>query len=164
MSKVSSEQFDITGIRVQPGACVVLVGTEWNADVVDELENGARKVLDQFPVTVISFRVPGAVELGFGVKKFWDLHKDGVSRPSAFIVLGCVIRGGTPHFDYVCQAVTASVVQLNMQLPVPTIFGVLTVDNHLQAVERLGGGQGHKGQEAATTALKMITLEDSFNI
>lgn len=164
MSKISSEQFDIAGIRVQPGACVVIAGTEWNADIVEELEKGARKILDQFPLTIISFRVPGAVELGFGVKKFWDLHCEGPNRPSAFIIFGCVIRGDTPHFDYVCQAVTSSVSQLNLHLPVPTIFGVLTVNNHMQAVERISEKSGHKGEEAAITALKMMNLADSFPI
>ena len=67
-----------------------------------------------------------------------------------------MIRGDTPHFDYVCKAVTDGVVQLNLLLPVPTIFGVLTVDNELQAKERIGGKHGHKGEEAAVTAVKMI--------
>jgi 6,7-dimethyl-8-ribityllumazine synthase len=75
------------------------------------------------------------------------------------VALGCVIRGDTPHFDYVCKAVTDGVVQLNLLLPVPTIFGVLTVDNELQAKERIGGKHGHKGGEAAITALKMINLK-----
>ncbi len=164
MSKVSSHQFDIAGIRVEPGACIVIVSTEWNADVVEELEKGARKVLSQFPLKVVSFKVPGAVELGFGVKKFWELHKDSPDRPSAFVTFGCVIQGDTPHFTYVCEAVTNSVVQLNLLLPVPTIFGVLTVNNHMQAVDRIGGGNGHKGEEAAITALKMISLGNSFGI
>jgi 6,7-dimethyl-8-ribityllumazine synthase len=67
-----------------------------------------------------------------------------------------VIRGDTPHFDYVCKAVTDGVIQLNLLLPVPTIFGVLTVDNELQAKDRIGGKHGHKGEEAAVTAIKMI--------
>jgi len=73
-----------------------------------------------------------------------------------------VIRGGTPHFDYICQAVTDGVLQLNLNLPVPTIFGVLTVDNEEQAKERIGGKHGHKGVEAAITAIKMISLDQSF--
>ena len=77
-------------------------------------------------------------------------------KPDAFIALACVIRGDTPHFDYVCKAVTDGVVQLNLLLPVPTIFGVLTVDNEDQAKERIGGKHGHKGEEAAVTAVKMI--------
>jgi len=75
--------------------------------------------------------------------------------------LGCVIRGGTPHFDYVCKAVTEGVLQLNLTLDVPTIFGVLTVDNEEQARERIGGIHGHKGEEAAITAIKMILLTQS---
>jgi 6,7-dimethyl-8-ribityllumazine synthase len=76
--------------------------------------------------------------------------------------LGCVLRGDTPHFDYVCKAVTDGVVQLNLMLPVPTIFGVLTVDKQQQADERIGGVHGHKGEEAAMTALKMIQVMHTF--
>ncbi|HUR11357.1 MAG TPA: 6,7-dimethyl-8-ribityllumazine synthase, partial [Flavitalea sp.] len=133
-----------------------IVRTAWNATVVDELERGARKILDQYQIKKVKvLTVPGAIELPFGVKNFWELAKKK-SRPDAFVVLGCVIRGGTPHFDYVCRAVTDGVVQLNLQLPVPVIFGVLTVDNELQATERIGGSQGHKGEEAALSALQMI--------
>jgi 6,7-dimethyl-8-ribityllumazine synthase len=73
-----------------------------------------------------------------------------------------VIRGDTPHFDYVCKAITDGVVHLNMHLPVPTIFGVLTVENEQQAKERIGGKHGHKGEEAGITAIKMISLVRSF--
>ena len=83
-------------------------------------------------------------------------------KPDAFIALGCVIRGGTPHFEYVCKAVTDGVMQLNLLLPVPTIFGILTVDNEEQAKERIGGIHGHKGEEAAITAIKMISVNQSF--
>ena len=72
------------------------------------------------------------------------------------------VRGDTPHFDYVCKAVTDGVVQLNLSLPVPTIFGVLTVDNQQQIDERTGGKHGHKGEEAAVTAIKMIALKQSY--
>ena len=73
-------------------------------------------------------------------------------------MLGAVIKGGTPHFDYVCNIVAESTVQLNLQLTVPVIFGVLTLNNEAEAYERLGGIHGHKGEEAALTALQMITL------
>jgi 6,7-dimethyl-8-ribityllumazine synthase len=72
--------------------------------------------------------------------------------------LGTVIRGDTPHFDYVCKAVTDGVLQLNLSLDVPVIFGVLTLENEQQALERVGGKHGHKGEEAAVTAIKMIAL------
>ena len=78
--------------------------------------------------------------------------------PDAYITLGAVIRGDTPHFDYVCKNITDGVLQLNLSLDVPVIFGVLTVDNEQQAIERMGGKHGHKGEEAALTALKMIAL------
>ena len=80
-----------------------------------------------------------------------------------FIALGCVLRGDTPHFDYVCKAITDGIVQLNLALPVPTIYGILTVDNQQQIDERTGGKHGHKGKEAAVTALKMIALKNSFS-
>ena len=73
-----------------------------------------------------------------------------------------MIRGGTPHFEYVCQSVTNGIVHLNLHLPVPVIFGVLTVNDEKQAMERIGGKHGHKGEEAALTALKMIALLKSF--
>ena len=83
-------------------------------------------------------------------------------RPKAFIGLGCVIRGDTPHFDFISKAVTDGIMQLNLLLPVPTIFGVLTVNNHQQAVERIGGKHGHKGEEAALTAIKMMAIQASM--
>ncbi len=146
-----------TGIH-KKNACIVLVKTEWNADIVDELEKGCREKLEVFKVKkVITITVPGAIEIPFAIKSYWD--KVGKKKkPDAFVALGCVIRGDTPHFDYVCKAVTDGVVQLNLLLPVPTIFGVLTVDNELQAKERIGGKHGHKGEEAAMTAVKMINL------
>ena len=140
-------------------ACIVIVRTEWNADIVDKLEAGCRKVLESYRVTEIcTITVPGAFEIPFGIKHYWDAHKYKDDRPCAFVALGCVIRGDTPHFEYVCQAATQGVLQLNLSLPVPVIFGVLTVDTPEQANERLGGKHGHKGEEAAITALKMVGL------
>jgi 6,7-dimethyl-8-ribityllumazine synthase len=72
------------------------------------------------------------------------------------------LRGDTPHFEYVCRAVTDGVLQLNLSLPIPTIFGILTVDNQQQADERTGGKHGHKGEEAAVTAMKMIAVKKTF--
>ncbi len=166
MAEVSNSrllQID-TGILSQD-ACVVIVRTEWNAAIVDELEAGCVRVLKQQEVVDFkTIEVPGAVEIPFAVKKYWDIHKYRDDRPRAFIVLGCVIRGDTPHFDYVCRSVTDGVTQLNLSLPVPTVFGVLTVDTEEQAHERLGGRHGHKGEEAAITALKMIRMVASLSV
>jgi 6,7-dimethyl-8-ribityllumazine synthase len=94
------------------------------------------------------------VEIPFAIQQCWANN----NSPTAFIALGCVVRGGTPHFDYVCQSVTSGVTDLNLTMQVPVIFGVLTVDTMEQARERIGGVHGHKGEEAAITALKMMVL------
>jgi 6,7-dimethyl-8-ribityllumazine synthase len=133
---------------------VVLVKTEWNADIVDELENGCLKVFSEYNIQTKTIVVPGAIEIPFAIQQYAANH----SALSAFIALGCIIRGGTPHFEYVCQSVTHGVTQLNLSLSVPVIFGVLTLDTLEQAKERTGGTHGHKGEEAAITAIKMMIL------
>jgi 6,7-dimethyl-8-ribityllumazine synthase len=167
MAEVSnSNLYDIdAGILKVQDACVVIVRTEWNARITDELEAGCRKILSEQQVgSVTTITVPGAFEIPFGIKAYWESAKYWNHRPAAFIALGCVIQGDTPHFDYVCKAVTDGVVQLNLTLPVPTIFGVLTVLSEQQANDRLGGSHGHKGAEAAITALKMIALQRSMRV
>ncbi len=161
MAKPENNLFNIdTGI-LQKDACIIIVRTEWNAVIVDKLEEGCKKILDQYKMKNYKLvYVPGAFEIAFAIKSFWDSAK--LDKPQAFIALGCVLRGDTPHFEYVCKAVTDGVVQLNLVLPVPVIFGVLTVDDQQQADERTGGEHGHKGEEAAITALKMIALQQSF--
>jgi 6,7-dimethyl-8-ribityllumazine synthase len=148
-----------TGTLSAKGACIVIVRTDWNPVIVDELEKGCRKVLKKKGVdTVETLHVPGAVEIPFAIRTYWDRMKYRDDRPMAFIALACIIRGDTPHFDYVCRAVTDGIVQLNLNIPVPTIFGVLTVNTEQQARERIGGKHGHKGEEAALTAIQMTEL------
>lgn len=156
MSANSNSLLNTTGIQIPKGACVVLVRTEWNPAIVDALEEGCIKVLRAHNITYKTVTVPGAFEIPFGIKRYWEQHKYKDDKPHAFIALGCVLRGDTPHFDYVCTAVTDGIVQLNLTLPVPTIFGILTVNNQQQADERIGGKHGHKGEEAAITAIKML--------
>lgn len=162
MAEVSKSNLLSTGISDIEGACVVIVRTEWNAEIVGALEAGARAELEKAGALCRVITVPGAFEIPFGIRAYWDLHKYRDDKPRAFIALGCVLRGDTPHFEYVCRAVTDGVLQLNMTLPIPTIFGVLTVDNQQQADERIGGKHGHKGAEAAITALKMIAVKKTF--
>ncbi len=161
MADISNSSLFSTGTGILPkDACVVLVKTEWNERVVDELENGCHRVFEQYGIT--DFRtlvVPGAVEIPFTIQRCFNISG---KKPDAFIALGCVVRGGTPHFEYVCNMVTEGITQLNLTLPVPTIFGVLTVNTDEQANERIGGIHGHKGEEAAITALKMIALNRSL--
>lgn len=151
-----------TGILNIEDAFLVLVKTEWNAAIVDELEKGCIAVLKKNKIKkIVTIVVPGSLEIPFAINNYWE-NTTKKNKPDAFIALGCVIRGGTPHFDYVCKGVTGGITRLNLSLPVPSIFGVLTVDNEEQATERIGGSHGHKGEEAAITALKMVSLSRSF--
>lgn len=132
---------------------VAIVCAQWNGHITRRLLEGAMSVFDRHGLkeSVKVFEVPGAVELTYGASQLIEIGKF-----DAIIVFGCVIRGGTPHFDYVCQSVTQGITHLNAECDIPVIFGVLTVDDEQQALDRLGGAHGHKGEEAADAALKMI--------
>lgn len=139
---------------------LAVVYTEWNDGIVAEQRAGVARIAAQHGARIVAeAAVPGSFELPFGVRQLLRRFKGKKQeRPEAIIALGAVIRGGTPHFEYVCQAVTSGILQLNLTEKVPVIFGVLTLDTLEQAWERLGGSHGHKGEEAALTALKMIAL------
>lgn len=160
MSLSTENLYDTKGIQVHPDAFIVIVRTEWNNGIVNRLEEGCKVVLEELKVPYKIILVPGALEIPFAIKDHADRSGE---IPGAYIALGCVIRGDTPHFDYVCRGVTDGVVKLNLQLKAPVIFGVLTVENHLQAEERVGGIHGHKGKEAAVTALKMMAISASYD-
>lgn len=143
---------------------LAIVYTEWNDKIVGELMNGAEQIAKQFgSIITHKIAVPGSFELPFACKQIWETSVGTDNAPEAIIAFGTVIRGGTPHFEYVCKAVTEGITQLNVTLPIPVIFGVLTLDNEAQAWERLGGSHGHKGDEAAVTALKMIKNSRTLN-
>jgi 6,7-dimethyl-8-ribityllumazine synthase len=162
MAQSNAELTNTTGIRLNKDACVVIIKTEWNSNVVGKLEEGCKRILDANEICYKVFEVPGAIEIPFAIKSFWDNNQYRQDKPTAFIALGCVIKGDTPHFEYVSSFVTNGILQLNLQLPVPTVFGVLTVNTSLQADERTGWIHGHKGEEAAATAIKMMSLLQSF--
>lgn len=132
------------------GLRVGVVVAEWNKEVTHSMLRGALDVLNQNGVKDIEvFDVPGAFELINGASRIIDVV-DGI------IAIGAVIRGGTPHFDYICQGVTFGLAQLNVKYPdKPTIFCVLTTDNMQDALDRAGGKLGNKGEEAAEALLKM---------
>lgn len=147
------------GIPEIKDAFVVIVKTEWNAHIVDKLESGAKKALKASGVKSKTLIVPGAVEIPFAVRAYAESNQP---EAEAFITLGTVIKGDTPHFEYVCKSVTDGVLSLNLTLDMPVIFGVLTVNTEEQAIERTGGIHGNKGEEAAVTAIKMIALKRSL--
>jgi len=131
---------------------------DWNPQVTHTLLKGAVDTLIECGVNEESIKiihVPGTFELTFAAKRLCD---DFEALYDAVIVLGCVIQGETPHFDYVCQGVTAGITKLNTERDCPVIFGVLTVNTLQQALDRAGGIHGNKGVEAAITAIKMVNI------
>ena len=136
---------------------VGIVAAEWNDNIISPLMQGAIETLTENgvqPENIFITRVPGTVELTYGAKCMIDRMS-----PDAVVVLGCVVRGDTPHFDYVCDSVTQGVTELNLRERVPVIFGVITTNTMQQALDRAGGIVGNKGSECAATALKMTALK-----
>lgn len=135
-----------------------IVAAEWNDNIIEPLLQGAINTLLENGVEashILVTRVPGTVELTYGASCMIQR-----AHPDAVIVLGCVVRGDTPHFDYVCDSVTHGVTELNLRTdnPVPVIFGVITTNTMEQALDRAGGKMGNKGSECAATALKMTHI------
>ena len=154
-SKHSISLLDTSALNQLQGARLAIVYTEWNDKIVAEQIAGAERIIEQCGAVLTgAYAVPGSFEIPFACKHLYETTKEKDNAPEAIIAFGAVIRGGTPHFEYVCKAVTEGITQLNITIPVPVIFGVLTLDTIEQAWERLGGAHGHKGEEAAITALK----------
>ena len=144
------------GTFVAPQAKCALVGGRFNSFVVESLVTGAidtlvRHGVKESDISVI--RAPGAFELPLVAQRVAQREEF-----DAIIALGAVIRGGTPHFDYVAGECTKGLAQVSMQYDVPVAFGVLTVDSIEQAIERSGTKAGNKGAEAALSALEMVSL------
>ncbi len=133
-----------------------IVVADWNDKITFSLCDGAVETFINHGVqekNVEIFHVPGAFELTFAAKKLVDMDKF-----DAVIVIGCVIQGDTPHFDYVCSGVTEGVTKLNSEGKCPVIFSLLTTLNEQQALDRCGGIYGNKGVEGAFTAIKMANF------
>lgn len=133
-----------------------IVVSEWNNNVTDNLLDGAVESLIKHGAkksNIEIYHVPGSFELVYGAKIISKSRK-----LDAVICLGSVIRGDTPHFDYVCSGATSGLAQLNAEGTIPFIFGLLTTDNLQQALDRCGGRLGNKGTECAITAIKMVAL------
>lgn len=131
--------------------------SEWNSDITFSLLKGAYNTLVKHGASEDRIKVdyvPGSFELTAGARMAAD-----TSNFDAVICLGCVIRGETPHFDYICQSVANGITQLNVSYEIPFVFGVLTTENIEQAQARAGGKHGNKGDEAAITAIKMVALK-----
>ncbi|RXF67881.1 6,7-dimethyl-8-ribityllumazine synthase [Arcticibacter tournemirensis] len=137
-----------------------IVTAQWNADITGALYQGAYELLVKqgaSPENIISVTVPGSFELTSGADMILNNKK-----VDAVICLGCVIKGDTPHFEYICSAVAHGITNVGLKYNIPAIFGVLTTNNQEQALERAGGKHGNKGEEAAATAILMADLQRSL--
>jgi 6,7-dimethyl-8-ribityllumazine synthase len=141
---------------IPPDARVAVVAARFNAKIVDELLAGCLRRLKSLGISderIETHRVPGAFELPVAAKVLARTH-----RFSAVICLGCVVRGDTPHFDYVAGEAARGIQQVAVSEGLPVIFGVLTTNTEQQALDRTGGPQGHAGERAAEAALEMIAM------
>ncbi len=139
------------------GLSFAIVVSEWNIEITSKLLEGAKEELINAGCAeddiIVKF-VPGSFELSLGAQ-FMCENTD----VDAVICLGCIIRGGTPHFDFVSAGTTQGITQVMLEYNTPVAFGVLTTDDQQQAIDRCGGKHGNKGNEAAATALKMAVLK-----
>lgn len=131
-----------------------IIVADWNSEITYAMAEGAITTLREHGVTeehISVVHVPGTVELTYAASRQMDDN-------DAVIVIGCVIKGDTPHFDYVCQSVTQGVTLLNSEGTTPVIFSVLTTLDKQQALDRAGGKLGNKGVEGAVTAIRMANI------
>ncbi len=139
-----------------------IVVSEWNPAITEGLFSGAESALldcGALPENILRWDVPGSFELVYGAKKMLETQ-----QLDAIIVIGCVIKGETMHFEFVCEGVTQGVKDLNIKYDVPVIFCLLTDNNEQQSIDRSGGIHGNKGTEAAIAALKMAYLRSQANL
>ena len=142
--------------RNTTGGKFAIIVTRWNSFVVESLLEGAvdslvRHGIDESDIEI--YRIPGAFEMPLAVKRVAETKKY-----DAIVALGAVIRGGTPHFDYVAGECVKGLGAVSLESGIPVAFGVLTVDTIEQAIERSGTKAGNKGEEAALSVLEMVQL------
>jgi len=145
---------------VPPDARVAVVAARFNGKIVGELLAGCVRRLKELGLAeprVEVHRVPGAFELPVAAKVL-----AGTKRFNAVICLGCVVRGDTPHFDYVAGECARGIMRVGIEESLPVIFGVLTTNTEQQALDRVGGAHGHAGERAAEAALEMIALREKI--
>jgi len=133
-----------------------IVVSDWNDEITNGLFNGAETALldcGALPENIVRWNVPGSFELIFGSKKMIETQ-----QVDCVIAIGCVIKGETMHFEFVCEGVTQGIKDLNINYDVPTIFCLLTDNSMQQSLDRSGGKHGNKGTEAAIAAIKMVDL------
>lgn len=152
--------YDFDSVPSAQGMRFGIVVSEWNSSITGALLEGAHNTLTKHGAReedILVKTVPGSFELAFGAAQ---MARSG--KLDAVIAIGCVIKGDTPHFDYICQGTTQALAELNATGNVPVIYGLLTCNNLQQAKDRAGGTLGNKGDECAVTAIKMVEYRKDF--
>ncbi len=160
MSSSNLSAYDKSQLPDVQSMRIGIVVSEWNNDITDNLLRGAVETLSECGASLDYIKiiyVPGSFELPSGAQMLFEN-----TSVEAVITLGCVIRGETPHFDFVCNACAQGVKDVSIKYKKPVIFGLLTDNNVEQSRARSGGNLGNKGVEAAVTAIKMIALQRSL--
>jgi 6,7-dimethyl-8-ribityllumazine synthase len=157
MATTNLSAYDKTTIPNAKNFRFGIVVSEWNPDITENLYKGAYETLLKHGAVkenIISLQVPGSFELIYGCK-----HLIKNNKLNAIIAIGNVIQGETRHFDFVCEAVSQGIKDININFDVPTIFCVLTDNNKQQSIDRSGGKHGNKGIESAIAAIKMAAIK-----
>ena len=153
MATKNLSDYNLANVPDASNMCFGIVVSEWNSEITGALLDGCVSTLEKhgaIPENIHVKTVPGSFELIYGAHQM--TLNDGFD---AVIILGCVIRGETPHFDYICEGVTAGIARLNANSHTPIVYGLLTCENEQQAKDRSGGRLGNKGDECAVVAIKM---------
>lgn len=155
--KKNLSSFEGASVADARGMRFGIVTAAWNKEVTGSLLRGAISTLETQGVNkenILFYEVPGSFELPQGASFLIDSVK-----PDAVICLGCIIQGETRHFEFISQSVADGCMNLSLKTNTPVIFGVLTTENHDQAIQRAGGKHGNKGEEAAYTAIQMVNMK-----
>ena len=159
-TKLSTVGFSFGSSKISLDPTLLNIGivvSTWNSHITDILLDGAIKELIEFGISknqIHISKVPGAFELPLGAQ--W--HFNGNNNIDAVLCLGCVIKGDTPHFDFVCTGAMNGIMDVGLKFNKPCIFGVVTTNTEQQAFDRTGGSLGNKGSEAAQTALQLLSI------
>jgi len=151
--------FDVTQLQNPQNIRVGIITAQWNNDITGPMEQGALGVLEKagiLPENIQAASVPGSYELPVAARWMLEAGCDAV------VCIGCLIKGDTPHFEFISESVAKGLMDLNLSFGKPVIFAVITTLTHQQALDRAGGSLGNKGAEGAEAALHMVQLHQQL--
>lgn len=160
MTKHSQEPAELRLSEATQQQKVGIITAQWNGEVTNTLTTGAYQLLKTYNFSddqMLQHHVPGSFELPLGVQYLCE-H----TSVKGIVAIGCLVQGETPHFHYIAEVVTEKLSDLNLRYHIPVSYGLLTVNNQQQALERAGGKEGNKGKEAAHAMLQMMELKGNI--